>query len=106
LKCRDWILRFAAIKVLTTLPVCPANTQATRQKNERPTALYIPCSSCSLNLFGNNAAEFFNFFQKVYVFLSAPTHMLSVLKSPLQQEKMMKKLTIQSGLQESIPFWL
>lgn len=70
-------------------------------KEISPTAFYVPCSSHSLNLVGNNAAEccssavsFFDFIQKVYTFFSASTHRWDVLKSNLQpKQKVVKQLS-------------
>ena len=61
-----------------------------RIKAHSPNAVYIPCSSHSLNLVGNSAAEsslsavsYFDFIQNVYVWFSASTHRWNILKSHL-----------------------
>lgn len=78
-----------------------------RIKEHSPTALYVPCSSHSLNLIGNSAAEccqstvrYFDFVQKIYTFFSGSTHRWQILKQILdskttgnKQQKTVKKLS-------------
>lgn len=62
-----------------------------RIKQKSPTAFYVPCSSHSLNLIGNSAADssttstsFFNIVQLVYNFFSDSTFRWSVLMKHLK----------------------
>lgn len=64
-----------------------------RIKEHSPTALYVPCSSHSLNLVGNSAAEccqgaiqYFDFVQKIYTFFSGSTHRWQVLTQLLESK--------------------
>ncbi|XP_039388604.1 zinc finger MYM-type protein 1-like [Mauremys reevesii] len=63
-----------------------------RLNNANPCALFIPCSSHSLNLIYNAAAKscegamnFFDFVQNMYAFFSVSTHRWSMLQSHLEQ---------------------
>jgi hypothetical protein len=65
-----------------------------------------------LNLFGNSKAQYYEGETKFSLFCSEGVHILSasihrwdVLKSRLQPRKTVKKLMIQGGLQEPMPFW-
>lgn len=65
-----------------------------RLKKESPSALYVPCSSHSLNLVGSKAAEsclnatkYFSFVQNIFTYLSASTHRWEILRSKLQLNK-------------------
>ena len=65
-----------------------------RLKNRNKAAHYIPCSTHSLNLVGNYAAEcctsasiYFDLIQNIYVFFSASTHRWNVLEEFCKKNK-------------------
>lgn len=63
-----------------------------------PKAFYVPCTSHTLNLVGNNAAEscsgslfFFDLVQYLFTFFSASTHRWNALTSHLKKEQIVVK---------------